>query len=127
MTVTGSSMMPLLRPNRDVVWLEKCDAERIEKGDVLLFEREGGKPVLHRVVKIKNNRLIMNGDALDWSEVIEKSQVIACVKKIDRDGKTIDCGSKPLKLWETVWNSTAPVRPAFKKIYNLVKRRRNSD
>lgn len=116
LTVTGSSMMPLLKPHRDIVWLEKCDAEQIKNGDILLFEREGGKPVLHRVVKIKNDRLIMNGDALDWSEVIRKSQVAARVKKIERDGKTIDCDSKALRLWDAAWYVTRPIRPILRRI-----------
>lgn len=118
LTVTGSSMMPLLKPHRDIVWLERCGDEDIKKGAILLFERSNGKPVLHRVIKIKNNELIMNGDAQKQTEKIEKKQVVACVKKIERNGKTVDVRNKKLKVWDDLWRVTRPVRPILIKIKN---------
>lgn len=120
LTVTGSSMMPLLKPQRDVVWLEQCDVHQIKKGDILLFERENGKPVLHRVIKVKNNVLIMNGDALSWAEQIKKTQVIACVKKFERNKKMFTCDSKRVKLWNALWSVTRPVRTIIRRLHSLL-------
>ena len=120
LTVTGSSMMPLLKPQRDIVWLEKCDVGQIKKGDILLFERENGKPVLHRVIKIRNDVLIMNGDALSWAEQIEKTQVIACVKNFERNKKMFTCDSKRVKLWNALWSVTRPVRTVIRKVRSLL-------
>lgn len=121
LTVTGSSMMPILKPQRDIVWLEYCDMNQIKKGDILLFERSNGKPVLHRVRKIKNDVLIMNGDALCFTETIEKTQVIACVKKFERNKKMFNCDSKAIKLWNMMWYFTRPVRPILKKLYSFLR------
>lgn len=119
LTVTGSSMMPLLKPQRDIVWLERCDVQQIKKGDILLFERENGKPVLHRAIKIRNDVLIMNGDALSWTEQIKKTQVIACVKKFERNKKMFTCNSKRVKLWDTLWSVTRPVRTIIRRVLSL--------
>lgn len=124
LTVTGSSMMPLLRPHRDIVWLEKHKDEDIKKGAILLFVRAGGKPVLHRVRKIKNGSLVMNGDALSWSETIEAGKVIACVKSFERNGKTISCEDKAIKMWNAFWYTTRPVRPILKKLHNVTGKRK---
>lgn len=127
LTVTGSSMMPLLKPHRDIVWLERCGDGDIKKGAILLFERRNGKPVLHRVIKIRNNELTMNGDAQSQSEKIDKKQVVACVKKIERNGKIIDIGNKRLKAWDGLWRVTRPVRPILIKIKNYKANRGNND
>ncbi len=118
LTVTGSSMMPLLKPQRDIVWLEQCDIQQIKKGDILLFERENGKPVLHRVRKVNNDFLLMNGDALYWNEAIKKTQVVARVKKFKRNKKEFTCESKKVKAWNAVWYITRPVRIVLRKLYS---------
>lgn len=127
LTVTGSSMMPLLKPQRDIVWLERCGDDDIKKGAILLFERAGGKPVLHRVVNIKNGRLVMNGDALSWSETIDKAQVVACVKRIERNGKTVSCEDKAVKVRDALWYVTRPIRPVLKKLHNLTGKRKKQN
>ncbi|MBQ8015630.1 MAG: peptidase S24 [Clostridia bacterium] len=114
-------MMPLLKPQRDIVWLEQCDMRQIKKGDILLFERGNGKPVLHRVRKIENDVLIMNGDALYWTEPIEKTQVIACVKKFERNKKMFTCESKKIKLWNMIWYITRPVRLVLRRLYSALR------
>lgn len=127
LTVTGSSMMPLLKPNRDIVWLERCGEEDIKEGAILLFERAGGKPVLHRVIKIKNNELLMNGDALSWSEAVKKTQVVACVKRIERNGKTISCENTAVKMWDALWYTTRPIRPVLRKLHNITGKRKKQN
>lgn len=120
LTVTGSSMMPLLKPQRDFVWLEPCDTEQIRKGDIVLFERDNGKPVLHRVRKVEDDgTLLMNGDALFWSETIEKNQIVACVKRFERNQKIFTCDSLTVKLWNMCWHVTRPFRSVLRKIHSL--------
>ena len=48
---SGSSMLPLIRPDRDTVVIKR----RIpKKYDVVLYKRDNGKYILHRVLKIKD-------------------------------------------------------------------------
>lgn len=120
--VSGSSMMPLLKPGRDIVWLEGCTKSSIHKYSILLFLRSDGTPVLHRVIKIGNGKLIMNGDALDWSEVIAYEQVVACVGAIERNGKKLDSNMFLLKIWNVCWRFTRPFRQKLKRIRKALKR-----
>lgn len=60
-SIVGNSMMPLLREDKDTV-LIKPKTRVLKKYDVVLFQRENKKYVLHRIIKIKNNNLIICGD-----------------------------------------------------------------
>ena len=52
--ITGTSMLPLLKEGRDLVELESCSQERLKKGDVVLYKKNDGTLVLHRIIKTEN-------------------------------------------------------------------------
>lgn len=60
-SVKGESMRPFLEGGRDRVILEKIVAP-VEKGDVVLAEIRPDVYVLHRVIRIENDRLWLMGD-----------------------------------------------------------------
>ena len=68
----GNSMLPLLRDGDKVVIAKVFD---IKKYDVVLFKKESHY-ILHRVIKIDNNKLIIRGDNNVATEVIEKKDVV---------------------------------------------------
>ena len=106
LVVTGNSMSPFLKEGRDTVILEKCTERDFTRGKILLFKRENGAIVLHRVRKVlSDDKLEMNGDAQYWCETVEKSQVIGAVRKIFRDGKELPCTKN------TLWHILKPLRP----------------
>jgi phage repressor protein C with HTH and peptisase S24 domain len=49
LTATGSSMEPFLKGGRDRVTLVPPGARPVRRGDVVLFQRDCGAFVLHRV------------------------------------------------------------------------------
>ena len=57
----GTSMRPLFKTNRDVVILQKCDAEP-QKYDVVLYKDSTGKNILHRIAKVLPDEFIIRGD-----------------------------------------------------------------
>ena len=59
--VKGTSMRPLLKTN-DVVTIEKSNEFKV--GDVILYKRDNGQFVFHRIRKInkKNNTYVLVGD-----------------------------------------------------------------
>lgn len=122
--ITGSSMMPTLKPGRDSVFLKECSETSFKAGQILLFERSDGCLVLHRIRKVQGEMLIMNGDSQPWCECIHKKQAIACVSHIVRNGKRIDSNSAAAKAWSILWYPTRPFRPFFKKIRKVFKPRR---
>lgn len=117
LVVTGNSMSPFLKDGRDTVVLEKCSEKDFARGRILLFKRQNGALVLHRVRRIlTDNRLEMNGDAQYWCETVEKSQVIGVVTKIFRDGKVLPCTKN------TLWHILKPLRPIIFRAVRKIKK-----
>jgi signal peptidase I len=63
--VSGNSMMPLFQDQVTIVQL--VAPKTIQKGDVVLFQNEQNRFVLHRVIKFNQviNQVITRGDAND--------------------------------------------------------------
>ena len=107
--VTGNSMSPILKNERDSVFLRRVN--NIKKGDIVFIKREKGEYILHRVYKIlSNNKFIMNGDAQAWTEVVDNNQVIGVVYKIERNGKEILCSNAIYRFIVYIWMLLRPIR-----------------
>lgn len=85
----GTSMLPLIREGLDSVILSPLP-EDIRPGDIILYKRDDGKFVLHRVIKKAKDTYTMCGDN---QAVLEKrilrSHMIAVASGIIRDGEEI--------------------------------------
>ncbi len=88
--VTGTSMLPLLRP-KDAVTLASPSMQNIERGDILLYRREDGRFVMHRVVEVYTDSLDFCGDnQVVIERDVPKSCVIAQVVSYEKDGETVE-------------------------------------
>ncbi len=100
LTATGFSMMPLLHHQRDSIILEPLEGPpRIN--DVVLYRRESGQFVLHRIVSMETNGdYIMCGDnqyALEHH--ITQHQVVSRLQAFIRNGRRISCTSTWYKAY----------------------------
>ncbi len=94
----GQSMLPLIRPGKDMVTI--VAPSELKKDDIVLFVRQTGQFVLHRIVCIKKDYCNMIGDnekAIEFK--IPVSNVLAKVKSIQRDGEIVDFDSKEYKKY----------------------------
>ncbi len=122
--VTGNSMLPFLANGRDTVWLSACKNEDLKKGKILLFERDNGNLVLHRVKRLlSQDKLEMNGDAQYWCETIKKEQVIAAVSHIEKNGKKISCNSIMYIIRVRLWQALKPLRPLIFKVWRKLTKK----
>lgn len=87
LTVTGYSMMPMLHNRRDTVTISPVTGGQ-KKGDVILYRRENGRYVLHRILRCRKNGYILCGDNQFFTEKVEQSQLLAVVTAFTRKGKT---------------------------------------
>ena len=89
----GTSMLPTIRPAEDAVVLTAPQSIRV--GDIILYRRDSGVFVLHRVVKVKKDgSLVTRGDNQFYSEMgVLPSQVIAVVARYYKGEKAILRGS----------------------------------
>ncbi|MBP3368030.1 MAG: S24/S26 family peptidase [Clostridia bacterium] len=121
LVVTGSSMLPFLKEGRDTVILQKAD--KLCRGQIVFFRRNSGEFILHRVRrKYPNGRLLVNGDAQSWCELIRSECVLAEVISIERRGRTIDPNGFTSRLLRMLWYPTRPVRPLIFRLYTLSKK-----
>lgn len=122
LTVTGNSMSPFLIHGRDTVYLSRltCPARR---GDILLYRRDNGGYVLHRVYAATSEEYTMVGDAQTELEPgIRPDQVIAIVTRAVRKEQELRPGSFWWDFFETQWIRMLPVRRPVHKLYSAIKK-----
>lgn len=113
----GVSMLPLIVPGKDSVTLVK--ANDIKKYDIVLYKRDNGQFVLHRVVGFHKNEYIMCGDNQFFLERnITKTHILASLKEIIKNGKAVDFSSASYKKYL----KTLPLRRFKLKLKYLVGR-----
>lgn len=74
----GISMLPMLRDGQDQVVLSPLP-EKLKKYDLPLYQRENGKYVLHRIVRVVENYTCMGDNQFVPEPDIRHDQMIAVV------------------------------------------------
>lgn len=121
LVITGNSMSPFLVHGRDTVYLSRL-RRPARRGDMLLYRRENGNYVLHRVYKAAPEGLTMIGDAQTELEPgIQPEQVIAIVTRVERKGKRCAPGSFWWEFFEKVWIRIIPLRRPIHRLYTWGK------
>ena len=118
----GYSMYPMFVPGRDAAVIEPVEAARLKRGDVVLYRREGGILVLHRIWRIHADGFYMVGD--NQSEVegpLRASRIKGILTGFVRKGKYIPVGNPLYCLASRLWLFLRPVRPALSKVAAAVK------
>ena len=116
LNITGNSMAPFLRHDRDQVLLRTCTAP-IRRGDILLYKRPNGQYILHRVVKVKRDHLWMAGDAQHILEQVSPDWVIARAVKARRNGKWLTPKSPVWQFYRHLWRLTLPFRNTLRQLH----------
>lgn len=125
LTVTGNSMHPMLRHRRDAVRLRLTDAAPGNRA-LILYRRENGQYVLHRVVRVTGpGQYLCAGDNQWQLEKVNAGQVIAVVDAFCRKGKRypVTCRSYSLYVW--LWTAMVPVRRPVLAVRRLLGRIKN--
>ncbi len=126
--VTGNSMLPLLRHNRDCVILSACDPTALKRGDVPLYRRPDGKFVLHRILRVEKDSYTLAGDAQHELEVgLPKTCVIAVMTGFTRKGKTVSCRNVWYGLYSSMWMLVRPLRPYLFRVASRLRRRKQRE
>ena len=114
----GTSMLPTIKPIEDCIVLVEVD--KLEKNDIILYKRNTGTFVVHRIMGMKNGNYILCGDnQTELEHGITKGQIIAKVSQIRKNGGKILC-EKDIRNTLTVFRLNT--RRLFMKIKNTIKR-----
>ena len=102
-TNVGVSMMPLLRQGKDLMIIRKRPEGRLKPMDAVLFRRDNGQYVLHRIVKLLPDGYDILGDNCLKSEYVREEQVLGVLSAVERNGRRIESDSRRNRLYVALW------------------------
>lgn len=108
----GTSMMPLLRQNRDLMVIEKKGPGRCKKYDAVLFKR-GDSYVLHRILKVREKDYWIVGDNRRTGDYVRDEQILGVMTQVVRDGRTIRSTDLGYQVYVHLWCDLFPLRSAL--------------
>lgn len=128
-TLSGVSMEPLIRKGKDVVTLLPV-SRPLKKGDVVIFKRQDGAYVCHRVFRIGNGVVQTMGDnCVNLDFPVSTGNVYALAARVQRGNKIInlDTGlARFMGLCRLLYRrfrayAVKLLYPAYKRIKSVVK------
>ena len=122
-TNVGYSMYPLIREREDILHIVKKDTYK--RGDIILYKSDVDHYVLHRILRIKKDRIICAGDYNYFKDKpIADKQVLGLLLSIKKkDGKTIDL-SKDKKARKFFYTNFFHIKAFFQIIGKILHIRR---
>lgn len=113
-TTRGRSMRPFLRSGQDLFRIEARTGARCAKFDAVLYRRDNGQYVLHRIVKVHPDSYTLCGDNTWQLEPgIRDDQILGVLTGVIRNGRTIDVSHPGHRLRVRLWWAAYPIRAAF--------------
>lgn len=121
--VSGSSMTPFLVHRRDTVYLSRIDRP-LRRGDMVLYRRDSGAYVLHRICAVEHGAYALVGDAqTEIEHGIRPDQIFAVVRFVKRKGKRQEPGCFWWEFFSRVWIRIIPARPFLRRLYSWIGRK----
>ena len=118
--VHGQSMEPLLFNHRDTVYIEPSDTYKPQ--DVVLYRRQNGQLVLHRLLSKHGDTAVMCGDNDFVPETIKITQILGVMTAFTRNGKTVYTTSRRYRLYSRVWTLSLPTKRLLRRLYQVRRR-----
>ena len=109
-------MRPLIREGKDLMIIEKRENYRLKKHDIVLFERENGASVLHRISDVLDDGYMILGDNCIDKEYVREESVLGLMTGLLRNGKKIDLDSIVYKTYVKFWTGIYPLRRMLMKL-----------
>jgi signal peptidase I len=121
--IKGRSMLPLLGDGVEEVELSRPTDKEIIDGALVLF-RYGDGFLLHRIIRRKENNLMLRGDNVFQSiEFVNTEQVIGIVRRIIYPrGRELSIRSLRWKILSTSWLIMRPLCRVSQSFINLCMR-----
>lgn len=90
---SGKSMEPVIRDGLDTVVLKKAE-KPLRKNDIVLFKRDNGRLVLHRIIAVSGTEITLRGDCQWTTETVDASRVMGVLDAIERGSQVIKAESE---------------------------------
>lgn len=120
--INGYSMYPMLVPGRDSVILAPFQGGQPKRGDVVLYRRDGGILVLHRIWRTRQEGLYLVGDNQTQIEgPLRLDQMRGILVGFVRGGRHISTGNVVYRLYAGIWLWLRPLRHVIAVAVHRVK------
>lgn len=112
----GYSMYPMFVPGRDSAVIVKARTQELKRGDVVLYRRDEGTIVLHRIWKVRKEGVYLIGDNQSLIEgPLRLEQIKGVLAAFIRKGKTISTDNLFYRIISAVWLALLPFRDGIKR------------
>lgn len=119
----GYSMYPLFIPDRDEALIQQSSAKNCRRNDVVLYRRDQGILVLHRICRITEEGFFMVGDN-QWEieGPLRSDQIIGKLVAFVRNGREISVQNPFYRFLSSLWLLMLPVRPFCFRLTAFLRR-----
>ena len=120
----GRSMQPYLRGDgSEIIVASPFSPEELVPGAIVLF-RHNGKYVCHRIIRRKDDELLMQGDGvIAKREQASVSDVIGIIRTLIRqNGEPVSTRTKAAQRYWHCWFRLSPIRKYLLRLYRIIFR-----
>lgn len=117
----GISMLPMLRQGLDTVTISPVPG-RLKKHDLPLYQRDDGKYILHRIIRVGETYTCMGDNQTVKETGVRHDQMIGLVTAFTRGEKTISVENWRYRLYCRFWAFTRLPRYCWRKGMSLLRR-----
>lgn len=105
----GTSMLPMLREERDSVVLSPAP-QRLRKYDLPLYQRDNGAYILHRVTAVGETYTCIGDNQFVYEHGVRQDQVVAVVTGFRRKGRDHTVTEPGYRFYCRLWHYSRPLR-----------------
>lgn len=110
----GISMLPMLRQGEDCVVLS-APPERLRKYDIPLYQRDDGKYILHRIVKVGETYTCIGDNQFILETGVRRDQIIAVVTAFTHCGREYSVLEWKYRIYCLFWHYSRPLRHFWRR------------
>ena len=108
----GYSMYPLFIPGRDEALIQQTDSTDCRRNDVVLYRRDHGILVLHRICRVTSDGFYMVGDnQFEVEGPLRPDQIRGRLIAFIHNGKEISVKNPVYRFLSSLWLGMLPLRP----------------
>ena len=110
-TTVGMSMRPFLRSGEDLMVIEARKDSRFKARDVVLYRRNSGKYVLHRIMWVRKDDYVLCGDnCWNLEPGIRDEQILGVLTEVIREGRPLNVNDRGYRAKVFAWWALYPIR-----------------
>lgn len=119
----GYSMYPVFIPGKTSVLVEHVPCEKLRRGDVVLYRRDHGILVIHRICRINSQGFYLVGDNQSETEgPLRPDQIRGKMIAFIRNGQEYSVKNPVYRIFSSIWLFLLPARPFFFSLSARCKR-----